>query len=646
MITSRPSARAEDRNTTFPTGWHGAAHTDRVWFAVVVVILLLLGAAPLRAQSVSDDFNDGDTAGWTRLDLSQVGLPAEIAEYTFPDDGNGGLAFRIFANPPPADLGAGPARAFAYRPETYGRFRVGVDILDWDNTVDEAYGLIVRGSNLGIGTSGGFVMNFNALDDDLQINSVTGEAPDTIAETPVRLRPGEGPFRWVFTSDGINLLGQVFLRSDLSNPLASVLALDPGLYPSGNIGLFVFDRNDPDAYTYADATFDNFEASAPAAGSLGPAITELTPRPYAALGVSLPLVKVGIVDLDQTVDPDSIRLWLDGDEIPAASLTIEPSVQAPDNAFLFSGATATYQVTTPLAAGVTHTNRVVFRDQNQQFTTNEWTYLGPTLLPATYALPVASGQERGFDVRVVQSLEGQPLANSLERAEQQLAVPPLIPIQIETNVTVEVINYSQVPASDGYFPDFDAFPGIDPLGNTDDFAMETRFHLELQPGYYTFGVRSDDGFQLSTGPSMAEVKAVVLGEQLSGTFDGTFEFAVEAEGLYPFRFVYFERGGGAHVELFQVNRDDPNDRILINDSLNANAIKAWRTVSLPELVLESATSLEGGGFAPDATAVIDTGNRTITIPKAGDMRFYRVQSATAVTIQTIAISGDNVILTY
>jgi hypothetical protein len=31
---------------------------------------------------------------------------------------------------------------------------------------------------------------------------------------------------------------------------------------------------------------------------------------------------------------------------------------------------------------------------------------------------------------------------------------------------------------------------------------------------------------------------------------------------------------------------------------------------------------------------------------SGNMRFYRLQAATALTIQTIAISGDNVILTY
>ncbi len=614
----------------------------------LALTLLLPGVVGLQAQEVSDDFDDGDTAGWTRLDLTQIGLPPEIVEYSFPDDGTGGKGFQILVNPPPSELGgaAGPGRAFLYREESYGRFRVAVDILNWDPRVDEAYGLIVRGTDLGIGTSGGFVMNFNALDDNLQLNTINQEAPDTIAETPVPLRPADGPFRWVCTSDGIILLGQVFLKSDLLNPLASVLSADPGSYPSGNVGIFVFDRNDADAFTVARATFDNFEAAAPAAGSLGPAITELVPRPMAAASTGLPVVKVGIVDMDRTVVTDSIRLWIDSVEIPAADLTIDVSVQAPDNPFLFSGATVTYPMTTPLTAGVSHTNKVVFTDSTQQITTNEWTYSGPLLLPASSGLPAGSGEDRGFGIRLVQTLEGQPLANSLERAEQQLAVPPLIAIQVETNTTVEVINYSQNPATDGYFPDFDAFPGIDPLGNTDDFAMEARFYLELQPGYHTFGVRSDDGFQLSTGPSQAEVTATILGEKLSGTFDGTFEFAVEAEGLYPFRLVYYERGGGANVELFEVNRDDPNDRTLINDTTNPNAIKAWRTVSLPEIVVESATDLAGGGFAPEPAASIDTTSRTITIPATGSAKFYRLQASTAPTIQSIQILDGNVILTY
>ena len=173
----------------------------------------------------------------------------------------------------------------------------------------------------------------------------------------------------------------------------------------------------------------------------------------------------------------------------------------------FSGATMEYQTTAPVMPGVTYTVRVTWSDANGQANTNEWTYTGPRLLPGSGALPVDAGEERGFDIRLVQTLEGQPLANSLQRAEDQLAVPPRTPIQFETaaGTTASVINYSQnpPPSNDGYFPADARYPGLDVTGNTDDFAMESRFYLELKPGYYKFGVRSDDGFQRSTGPSMS-----------------------------------------------------------------------------------------------------------------------------------------------
>jgi hypothetical protein len=138
----------------------------------------------------------------------------------------------------------------------------------------------------------------------------------------------------------------------------------------------------------------------------------------------------------------------------------------------------------------------------------------------------------------------------------------------------------------------------------------------------------------------------VLAEQLSGTFNGTLEFAAEAEGLYPFRLVYFERGGGAHVELFQVNRSNPNDRILINDTTVPSAIRAWRTVALPEITVESAATLDAGAFSPDTTGTIDTVNQRITMPLNGAVRFYRLSATTALTIESIAVEGDQVILTY
>ena len=44
--------------------------------------------------------------------------------------------------------------------------------------------------------------------------------------------------------------------------------------------------------------------------------------------------------------------------------------------------------------------------------------------------------------------------------------------------------------------------------------------------------------------------------------------------------------------------------------------------------------------------MIDTVNQTITIPKAGVARFYRIQAPTALTVKSIEIDGANVVLSY
>jgi hypothetical protein len=245
-------------------------------------------------------------------------------------------------------------------------------------------------------------------------------------------------------------------------------------------------------------------------------------------------------------------------------------------------------------------------------------------------------------------------ANSLSRAEQQLGTnPPPNYAAFTTSVVTSVINYTQKDtndpayAPDGYFGNELNFPGIDPAVQADpnDMAMEILAYLELQAGVYTFGVRSDDGFRLSSGAGFADSNPLVLGLKVCSTFDGTFDFVVEQAGLYPFRMVWFERGGGAHVELFSVNRTT-GAKTLINDPGTTSAIKAFTSVNAPAIILESASALIAGGFATESGATIDTGTKTITVARSGNQRFYRLRGPTAPLIKTIQVGGNNAVLTY
>lgn len=240
------------------------------WLHRLSIIALALGLATgLSASVITDDFNDGNDDGWTRLDsLAQavdLGLiPGPVAppvEWTFPDG-----AYRIHA-PAPAIEDLGPARAFSYREDAESAdFYVAVDILDWRDDLDQAFGFLVRGSNIGIGQTLGYVVNYNPLQDiedeprgEFQINKVTDEAEDgTLVNAEVKLQAGRS-YRFAAMFEGSTLKGYIYDREDLSRPLVEITVEDSS-YPSGMAGVFTFYRGDnsSDPQNVADTTFDNF----------------------------------------------------------------------------------------------------------------------------------------------------------------------------------------------------------------------------------------------------------------------------------------------------------------------------------------------------------------------------------------------------
>jgi hypothetical protein len=629
---------------------HPSARRVAKRLVATIASALLASQSGATALGQTDDFNDGNDDGWSRIDLSGAGLSA--ASYTFPADGHGGQAYRVKASPPPVP-DAGPARVMMMREPAYTRFVTAADFLAWDATVDQAVGVLSLVDPVGLGVANGYTMNYNVLQQTLQINEITQEAPTTIAESAIALNPMAKPCRFVFSGYGGNLLGQVFALPDTNNPVASVVATD-ATHTSGKSGLLIFSRADAVAYTatnsLADGTFDNYQASAPAAGSLRAVAVTLSPYPNAVVGVIPAVIQAAILDRETEVDLASIALSVDGQAIPSSAITLESGVTMPGNSDAFPGVTVTCAQPTTTLPGA-HTVRLTFSDTVGGAQTNEWTFTYATLLSAN-AHPAGSGATPGFNARLVQAPSGTDLANSLARAELQLAPnPPASLVSFTTNALVSVINFSQKNTNDesytpdGSFGDDQNFPGIDPAVQTDpnDFAMEILTYLELEAGNYTFGVICDDGFQLRSGAAFTDTNATVLGVQASGTYNGTFDFIVESAGLYPFRLVWFERGGGAHVEWFNVDRTT-SERTLINAP--DCPIKAYATLVTPSLGVESAPNLTPGAFSAESGAQIDSAAKTITITKKGDQRFYRLTSSASVRITSVVAQGDSVVLRY
>jgi hypothetical protein len=229
--------------------------------AVVVAVLAGTWCAGARgAVTFTDDFNDANDAGWTRYSpLEEMGAGGV---YDFPDGG-----YRIQAQQSPLPAIVGPGRAGSFRvDDVYSSFYTSVDVVDWNDALDQSFGFLSRVKEPGLGTTDGYAFTYSTDGPSIDISLVTNEGvAGTLASFEVVLDPAKD-YRLVFEGDGPTLTGSVFDLADLSTPVASVTATD-SVYPEGINGVFVFDNSGGPGT--ADATFDNYVAAVPEPGAAG-----------------------------------------------------------------------------------------------------------------------------------------------------------------------------------------------------------------------------------------------------------------------------------------------------------------------------------------------------------------------------------------
>ena len=369
-------------------------------------------------------------------------------------------------------------------------------------------------------------------------------------------------------------------------------------------------------------------------------VTAVSPAAGSTVETVQPKLSATIQNRDTSVKADKIVLMLNGQTVPHTTVSDA------------SGATASYDISPLPPSGSLNAARVVFEDNFGVSQTRDWSFT------ITYnTLNAANrrsgpGLDRGFSVRVVQAPRNTiPAENNLMRAEDQLAPNSIYPAFIDITVLAQVINYTQdaPPASHApYFDNDSPIPGLydadgTPSGNgTDDIAMEVLAYLDLSAGIHRFGVRSDDGYKAMSGSSPHDLSVPALAFHNGGPADETFDFVVAEPGLYPFRLVYYERGGDAHVEWFSVNLST-DEKTLLNDPDSPDSVKAY--VSVENTSLQSAAAVTGP-FADDPAAQVDTAAKQITVAKNGGKRFYRLRSDTAKRITESHIQGNNIVLRF
>jgi hypothetical protein len=343
---------------------------------------------------------------------------------------------------------------------------------------------------------------------------------------------------------------------------------------------------------------------------------------------------------------------------------------------------ATFTVTNALGftSGSTNDVTLIFTTSTGQKVTNTTSLITPTWqnIPASFAVTGIDTNQVGFKIKPYMSANSTTIAS----AEMELAglngtnkanLTQIIdgsPIDSNGYYTwTNVINWDEIAVGttgnhDGHFqppayPDLE-FPGMPlvgeatnnlPTSDWNDLEEEVLTFVSFpSAGFYTMGVNSDDGFNLSAGPNPAlygtNGPALVLGDFDGGrgSSDTDFSFYVQAAGTYPFRLLYYNGGGGANCEWTSI---DPSTgfRYLVNDPspTNTTGIHAYYStatvVTLPKfnapvLVSGSITITWTGTATLQQSSLLSgpwtdttpapTGNSYTTPIGSGDL-YYRLK---------------------
>ncbi len=293
----------------------------------------------------TDDFNDGNSAGWTLVDpLSVLGAPFMHQQVV-----NNQLV--LTADGSPNSAAYGPGRGGLLRQDVvHEKFCIAVDVLDWDPARENALGLFARVQpGVGLQQTAGYSFTYQTDDKDIDINKITGEQPATISEggeaggvvdpagaVKITLEQGSA-YRFVFFGDGAYLEGRVYELGNLVTPLAIVRSTQGTAYTRGTTGILIYDNSAANVQHGAKATFDNYSAL----DVVAPALSIVRSALYigSPLGLEPPLIVPG-VSLQWSPEP---RCWdLEAAEDPAGPwVALAKEQYSPDggSAFAATGGT-------------------------------------------------------------------------------------------------------------------------------------------------------------------------------------------------------------------------------------------------------------------------------------------------------------------
>jgi hypothetical protein len=326
-------------------------------------------------------------------------------------------------------------------------------------------------------------------------------------------------------------------------------------------------------------------------------------------------ISFGLRDgLGNVIDPESVVLSINGQPVDA-----EVTKDGDETTVSYAGSDQNYSMGSTVNVSVTWSNT----DGGDG--SRSWSFEVESIPDLQYAAPLSGAGDEGMLVTVRQGLDdaGATRPNDTESAEAQLA-GEWGNIDFERDdVVVDYINHNQdAGGAAGRFADDISMIEADLMSadSTDSITWQVITYIEFpEAGPVTMTVNSDDGFRVTHGedPAISD-DDIELGVFSGGrgAADTTFRFIVPEPGIYPFRLLWYEGGGGANVEWW--TQDSAGVRHLINDPSDEAAFNAFTSASPISMV-------GGGGGDAEITAFTSEGGN-ISITYTGTL-----QSAPAVT---------------
>lgn len=483
--------------------------------------------------------------------------------------------------------------------------------------------------------------------------------------------------------------------NDLTAPLLSMTGDTSYQYNGGYnltprygcVGVFAYKLANNDYISNVDVTFDNFyvgetappgpvAAPAIAHGKPGvPQVVNRTPASFKNFHPAASGITFHATTLTPTnnINPGAIRLYLNGVDVSEDLVLTGPATNV---SVSFNG----------LASNVVYDARIVVEDVLQRRTTNEWTFdtFSDAFL-ASSAVKVIESEDYDFNGGAYLN---DPPASGYYDYDPAYDAGTLI------NSGVGYVDQVGEPATDFYDTDYgprslnSQYRHYDPVGtqqgNTGDYVYGDA-DADLGPIGYGISRHYDTQRSKYSGLNATLQEYLVTrvrgGEWLNytRTFDGTKYYNVylraaaglampvrldriaagsstNALGSFQVPSTFFthnyrytplvQPGGGlAVVNLNGVHTlratIDGEDNEAYRDGLTMNYL-----VFVPAAPQVFSAATAAGPYTAELHALVDAAARRIIVPQNGATRFYRIGWQQAVHIQSVQLSGGNVVLNY